>query len=47
MSLRVAVKFDITLDRILDVFQRFVHIRTLRMAAGEFGTTDGNSFIVC
>lgn len=47
MSVWLTVKLDVTLNRVLDVFERFVHIRTLRMASGEFRATNGNTFIVC
>ena len=47
MSLWLTVKLDVALNRVLDVFERLVHIRTLRVAAGKFRTTDGNTFIVC
>lgn len=47
MSIWLTVKLNVTLNRVLDVFERFIHIRPLRMASGKFRTTNGNTFIVC
>lgn len=44
MQLRRAVKFEITLHDVADVFQRLGHGRALRMAARQFGATDGHAF---
>lgn len=40
MSVWLPVKLDIAADRILDVFEGIIHIRTLRMASRKFGTTN-------
>lgn len=46
MSLGPAIQLDVTLNRILDVFEGFVHIRTLRMTTRQLRTTYRNAFVV-
>ena len=47
MSIWLTVKLNVALNRILDVFESLLHIRTLRMTTGQSGTTDGYTFIMC
>ena len=46
MSVRLTVELDITLNRVLDVFESLVDIRALRMTTRQFRTTDRNTFVV-
>lgn len=46
MGVRLTVKLDITLNCILDVFESFVDIRTLRMTTWQLRTTDRNTFVM-
>ena len=47
MSSWLTVKLHVPLNCILDVFERFLHICTLRMTTGQGGTTNRYPFIMC
>ncbi len=44
---RFAVKIEITPNRVFDVFQCFLHVRSLGVTPGQFGTTDRYASVVC
>jgi hypothetical protein len=46
MSVGPAIKLDVTLNRILDVFESFVNIRALRMTTRQLRTTDRDTFVM-
>jgi hypothetical protein len=43
---RFAINFQIFSDCILNIAESVLDIHALRMAAGQFRTTDGNSFLI-
>jgi len=46
MSVRLTIKLDVALNRVLDVFEGFVHICSLRMTTRQLRTTDRDTFVV-